>query len=73
MSSPLQSLLAFLRRFRYNLPIDRFIVSKIKGVVGMCKNKKKVRQFLELASAIFGLLAAIMYFQEIRKELDNEG
>lgn len=37
----------------------------------MCKNKK-IRQLLELASVIFGLLATIMYFLEIRKENNDE-
>ena len=39
----------------------------------MCKNKKKVRKILKFTTitAIFGLLAAIMYFQEC-KEFESE-
>jgi len=33
---------------------------------------KKVRQFLELASAILGLVAAIMYFLEMRQNMNDE-
>lgn len=38
----------------------------------MYKKRKKVRQFLELASAILGLIAAIMYFQEIRESIGED-
>jgi len=35
----------------------------------MGKNRKKVRQFLELASVLLGLIAAMMYIQEIRESI----
>jgi len=38
----------------------------------MCKNVKKFRQSLQLASSILGLLAAIIYYFEVRKEIDSE-
>ena len=42
-----------------------------KGVVNMCKDKKRCRQILQLVSAIIGLVAAVMYFWEMRKELSG--
>jgi hypothetical protein len=38
----------------------------------MCTKRKRVRQFLELASALFGLVAAMMYFQEIRESIRED-
>ena len=38
----------------------------------MYKNKKRLRQLLELASALFGLAAAIMYLQEIKESKIRE-
>ena len=39
----------------------------------MCKKKmKRVRQFLEVTSAILGLVAAVMYFLEIRQNMKND-
>jgi len=33
---------------------------------------KKCRQFLEVASAILGLIAAVMYFFEVRQNLSSD-
>ena len=39
----------------------------------MCmKKKKRIRQFLEVASAIIGLVAAVMYFLEVRQNVSND-
>jgi len=33
---------------------------------------KRCRQFLEVASAVLGLIAAVMYFFEVRQNLRND-
>ena len=38
----------------------------------MCKKMKRVRQFLEVASAILGLVAAVMYFLEVRQNISDD-
>ena len=35
----------------------------------MCKNKKRIRQMLELISALLGLIAALMYWKEVRQSI----
>ena len=38
----------------------------------MCKKMKRVRQVIEVAAAILGLIAAVMYFIEIRQNMNSE-
>ena len=38
----------------------------------MCKNKKTIRQFLELLSVIFGLVSVVMHLHEICKDGNSE-
>lgn len=38
----------------------------------MCKKMKRVRQVLEVAAAILGLIAAVMYILEVRQNMKND-
>ena len=38
----------------------------------MCKKLKKVRQALEIAAAILGFVAAVLYIIEVRQKVKND-